>query len=452
MATLLFLDTNVFLHYQDFDNLPWKTLCKDSVAIVIPPITIRELNKHKDTLSRPRIRRRADVALKKIENLLSTGSSLTTQLNEDVELIFESRDPLISFSENQLSPDVNDDQLIASILMAQGESPDATTILVTSDTGLTLRTKAQRLAIQTMRLSDEYKLPEEPDPEQARIRELETEIRELKATQPKLSVIFEDEHQHTVLALGPHVVPDPDIEDEALRELREQHPKLTPPQSNESEDLTTPRSAASLMRRFNLSNLIGPEDIEKYNVRLEKFYEEYSRYLQKDLQHREIKSRSGKIQLWLLNSGTAPAEDIDVFLHFPDGFQLAPRFRDAPKPPSPPDKPLTELEKRMRSVGMGFDPTLFTPPHSFPDLRPSPEPNVSTPRIKRTNSYDVSYEVRYVKHGIRILLSELFIIFDSIESAHSFQIPYEILAANVPQKVAGELHVVVKEAQTNGQG
>ena len=45
-----------------------------------------------------------------------------------------------------------------------------------------------------------------------------------------------------------------------------------------------------------------------------------------------------------------------------------------------------------------------------------------------------------------------FLIFDSIESAHSFQIPYEILAANVPQKVAGELHVVVKEAQTNGQG
>lgn len=450
MATLLFLDTNVFLHYQDFDSLPWKTLCKDSVTIVIPPITIRELNKHKDTLSRPRIRRRAEVALKKIANLL--GASLTTQVNEDVELIFESRDPLISFSENQLSPEVNDDQLIASILMAKDESPNATTILVTSDTGLTLRTKAQRLAIQTMMLSDEYKLPEEPDPEQARIRELETEIRELKATQPKLSVIFEDEHQHTVLALGPLVVPDPDIEDEALRELREQHPKLTPPQSNESENLTTPRSAASLMRGFNLSNSISPEDIKKYNVQLEKFYEEYSRYLQKDLQHRELKSRSGKIQLWLLNSGTAPAEDIDVFLHFPDGFQLAPRLPDAPKPPSPPAKPLTELEKLTRPAGRVFDPMFLTPPRPVPNLRPSPEPNVSSPRIKRTNSYDVSYEVRYVKHGIRVLLSELFVIFDSLESAHSFQIHCEILAANVPQKVAGELHVVVKEAQTDGQG
>ena len=449
MATLLFLDTNVYLHYRDFDSIPWKALSKDSVTIVIPPVTVRELNKHKDTHSRPRIRRRAAVVLKKLGTLFD--SSLTTPLNEDVELILESRDPQISFTEYQLSPEVNDDQLIASILMAQGESLGATIILVTSDTGLTLRAKAQRLGIQTMRLPDEYKLPEEPDPEQTKIRDLEAELRELKATQPKLSVIFEDELQRVTLTLEASVVSDPFTQEEALRDLRKQYPKLMPPQPHESEGSAPRRNAADMMRYVNLSNSISPEDIETYNARLEKFYEEYSQYFQKDFRHREVQSRSAKIQLWLLNSGTTPAEDIDVFLHFPDGFQLSQRLADAPEPPRPPEKPLTQLEKRIRPFGMNLNHTLIPQLRPIPNLSPSPEPNVSNPRIRRTNSYDVSYEVRYVKHGIRVLLSELYIVFDSIESARSFQVHYEILAANVPHKVTGKLHVIVEGTQTNGE-
>ncbi len=46
---VLFLDTNIFLHYQSFDQINWSVLVgAQNVGIIIPPITVHELNKHKD--------------------------------------------------------------------------------------------------------------------------------------------------------------------------------------------------------------------------------------------------------------------------------------------------------------------------------------------------------------------------------------------------------------------
>ena len=44
----LFLDTNVYLHYIDFEQIDWKKLIDSDFTIVVPPIVIREIDKHKD--------------------------------------------------------------------------------------------------------------------------------------------------------------------------------------------------------------------------------------------------------------------------------------------------------------------------------------------------------------------------------------------------------------------
>ena len=56
----LFLDTNVLLHYQSFEDVPWNRLVgvSDAITIVICETVIAEIDKHKDG-QRSKLRDRA---------------------------------------------------------------------------------------------------------------------------------------------------------------------------------------------------------------------------------------------------------------------------------------------------------------------------------------------------------------------------------------------------------
>jgi hypothetical protein len=48
---IVFLDTNVYLHYRRFDEVNWLDVVQaEAVRIVVPPVTTRELNKIKDMI------------------------------------------------------------------------------------------------------------------------------------------------------------------------------------------------------------------------------------------------------------------------------------------------------------------------------------------------------------------------------------------------------------------
>ena len=60
MPKTAFLDTNIYIHYQIFDQIKWPEILHTSkVMIVIPPVTIRELNRLKDLNLGTRVRKRA---------------------------------------------------------------------------------------------------------------------------------------------------------------------------------------------------------------------------------------------------------------------------------------------------------------------------------------------------------------------------------------------------------
>ena len=57
--TFAFIDTSIFCHYRAFDELTWPTLLKaESVILVVAPVTLSELNDHKDG-NDARLRKRA---------------------------------------------------------------------------------------------------------------------------------------------------------------------------------------------------------------------------------------------------------------------------------------------------------------------------------------------------------------------------------------------------------
>lgn len=446
MSKIVFLDTNVYLHYQLFDQINWPEVLKASeVTIVVPPVTVRELNKHKELHPRSRVKERAGTVLRKLFSLFESGSQ--AHLRDSVEMWLEDRDPMIDFAAFQLNHDIQDDQLIASIIMLQNEKPEAEVILVTSDAGLTLMAKAKRRGIPTAILPDDLKLAEEPDPHQLRVRELEQKVRALELKVPQLSLVFEDGRQHATFVL-PHPV---ELTQEELaskqRWLEQQYPKMEH-QSRQTREL--PEHLASMAEAIaslnvSLGNVLLPEDIERYNTELDKFYQTWAEYLRKYVWYQNLKHRTVKLSIFVANDGTAPAEDVDVFLHFPDGFKLTDEqgFPKPPGPPEPPAKPRTRMQQLLETMSW---PLVSMPPlASYMPHPVLPPPNVSTPNIRQTSSYDVDFHVQRIKHKLQESAEPLYIVFETFESAQSFQISYRILAANLPDEVTGKLHVIISK-------
>jgi hypothetical protein len=152
----VFLDTNIYLHYQMFDQINWlDVLQAKSVCIVVPPTTIRELNRVKDASPQPHLRRRAGKVQKLFLELFLKSDSGAVVLREGVKILFHPEEPLIDFAAHHLSRDVQDDLLMASIIAYREEHDGEEDVrLVTADAGVLMMGKSKRVrAISILGLS-----------------------------------------------------------------------------------------------------------------------------------------------------------------------------------------------------------------------------------------------------------------------------------------------------------
>ena len=442
MTKIVFLDTNVFLHYQDFDQIDWLEIVQaDEVTILIPPVSIRELNKIKEIHSRARLRKRAATILKKLYELFALGSR--NQLRDGVFIELEDRDPLIDFASHNLNHDIQDDHLIASIIMCRDEEPSREITLVTADFGLTVMAKARRHRIKSIGLPDNLKLVEEPDAEQERIKDLEQEISQLKLLTPQVSLAFEDGSQHITFSLPRPTELSKDDVVSKMQEIKTNFPKrLQAPFTNEKQLTVGELLAKNVDKSIRaLLHTATPEEIDNYNSELDKFYDLYALHLEDEISFANYKYRTIKLEVWLTNDGTAPAEDLDVFLNLPDGFALLneDNLPEPPKPPEPPISPELAFEKRFQ-LNLNIPNIGYYPPTSI-----LPPPNISAPKIKLTKSYEVEIHIQRLKHKLREPFDPLYLVFESYETAKSFHVDYEILVANLPKKSSGELHVIIQK-------
>lgn len=448
MPKNIFLDTNIFLHYQPFDQVNWLKIVKaESATIVIPPVTIRELNKHKDNPLRAQIKKRAEETIRRLSKLRDSG--VHVEINKGVFVLFEDRDPNIDFDVHQLNFSIQDDQLIASILMNRQESPADQIVLVTSDLGLLLVSKAGRQSISTQKMPENLLIVDEPDPNITKVKQLEQQNRELKSRIPNLSLAFEDVTQHVTFRL-PHPVSIGQSEvDEKIIKLKDKFPKKEKEEVNDNAPLPQNEIGnKSLIMAISKMDFISQEEVGRYNNDVDEYISAYSQFMISKVEFDNLKSRTFKLVIVLVNEGTAPAEDIDIHLHFPDGFQLIEEdeLPNPPKAPDPPLEPMTIMQKlnnSMRYPNILPSSIYLDQPFSSPKL---PQ-NVSSPNIKRVNSYDVHIHVQKIKHNLKEYFDPLFIVFDNFESANSFSVEYRILAANIPHEVTGNLHINIKKEQ-----
>ena len=436
----VFLDTMVYLHYKSIDELNLtEFLGSSSYTIILPRITLRELDKHKNTHNSDRIRNRARKLLKKIERW-SQGEIV----RPGVQMEFFSSKAIVDFDKHGLNRDWPDDILIAAVLQYNLDHPeedDAT--LVTQDSGP--RITASQLGIRVLELPDKYKLMDEPNPLEAKNRDLLQTISLLQNALPKLAVNFsgsEEPKQYETFSLKhqPGLVEE-EIK-QKIEELRSEYPEQHPPDLSPTASPLLSQLLTQLPdHRYNS---IPPEEYERYNVAVKEYLKKYERYMRDKWEQRTAMLRTIQFSIEIRNMGTAPAEDVDVLFHFPDGIILflEDDIPSVPQEPHPPQKPRKSIQIMTEHIGRipHFDPgrpavSDFKMPTSF--------------RIERTQSYDVLDHFSRIKHGDYVETPMLFLMFGSYEGASSFECEYTIRPANMPSPSTGKLHFVIKKEDAN---
>jgi len=262
MKLFAFLDTNIFLHYETIDHIDWQSHFEsDEIVLIIAPVVIRELNRHKDFPSSPKPRDRAAASLSRLHEWLDREAPIF--IRSAVELQFHAVDPLLDFASEKLSRDIPDDHLIATVIEFRSENPSGKTVIVTDDLGLKLKSKSH--AIQTFQLPISSRLPEEPDASEKRIKQLERELRRFQQRNPVLKLLFSTRQDHLRLApKAPEAFTKEDVR-RSMDQVRAKYPKAN--------------KTGTVAAVSHLDRLFPAPDTEQYNQALDKFYVEYEKYL-----------------------------------------------------------------------------------------------------------------------------------------------------------------------------
>jgi hypothetical protein len=430
---VVFPDTNIFLHFRPIAEPDWKSLVSaKAVLIQVCPTVTRELEKHKALHSVKRIRDRATTALKMLHGLLQGG--LPSKVRDGVELDLSGIDPAPDFAgPRHLNLQLADDSIIAAVLDYRESHPEVKVLLLTAD--LTLIVKARHYQIDTLQMPDDLRLPDEPNPDEQKIKELEKAVRLFKNRVPDLVLVFDNGKDHKTFEIHS---PDPNNEagiNAAMRAVKEKYPLTRPeppaPTSTEEFSARLNEHIAEAFKDLTASMQLLQGD---YDLRLKRWYGVYEKYLREVAEFEALQLRTIQLNLILVNRGTCPAEDVDINLHFPDGFIMynedeRPECPDEPSPPS----------------HTAFDPGLAFIRPSLSNLMAPELPNSHMPKIRRTNSYDVTIPCGRLKHEYVYNCEPLYLAFDSFEGAKPFSFAYNLHAANAPVSEKGELHIVTNK-------
>lgn len=425
----IFLDTNIFLHFTSFDEIQWlKETDSTECEIVLSPFVIDELDKKKVGTSR--VSNRARTALQKIEKLIETNK---LEVQKGVQInILNHKPPKGFYEQYELNYDEPDQRILASIIDYRLKNPSTTTILCSDDIGPRLR--AKNFQIESLKLSDSYRLASEESENEKKIKKLEQENLLLKAKIPKLKLEFDGGYEYKKIKIKESgLVTREQFIQTGLLQIRDELPYLEI--LNKKDALGNTLSAISMQL-----SALSQEQVDQYNTDLDKYFDEFEQHLESVYEFERQQELSYPIEISILNEGTVPGEEIDVHLHFPDGFDLMEpnNLIERPKKPEPPYRP-----KHRMDFGSHFiNPAIFLPrtqltsPSNFDFNRPS---------IKKTNSYDVNMYRKYIKHSYSVKLDELVMVYNERAHIANYQIDYEITAANMPQGVQGKLNIIFEK-------
>jgi hypothetical protein len=280
------------------------------------------------------------------------------------------------------------------------------------------------------------------------IIEYKGKISEIDTRIPALSIsgCYDSQEGNEILISLPKLPPVPDYETLTQQEARELELKYKKPV--EGSGLSSMAALSKLMQQS-----IGrrKKTEEEYKDECEEYLAEYERYLKNNYSRAVIDARLRSMSFKVTNTGKVPAEDIFIFIDFPDEFvfpsdeerieiELAKQAQEAPSRPEVFTSifvPLDSFSRMYPQIPYDFIPTL-------PNIDIGPPPNVQGPFIKPKDSTEISYEISKLIHGFDAELDGVEFIVSESAIGQKWEVPIRLHSSNLPKRIDSYISISVE--------
>lgn len=309
--TYLILDTNIYLHFKDFEDIDWCKLVDDEeITIFLPYTVLREIEKKKDEGS-AHVKKRAKRISSKFSNIFldEKKGKFPVVLLED-----PSDEELSTLS---LNPKVNDDVILGTALVSPNKN---SIVIISADNPMLIKSKHKGL--KWKRIPEGYKLSEDLTQEEKEIKELKEELALYKNRQSKPSLIFHD-GSSCIEIIVPKI---PDFNEEfahIMQEIRQTHPYKK----------VNHRSSISKTGAYNIEDLYPeilnklqdmstPEQREQYNKDLDEYFHDCEKYYRFRLLKKIVAQRLHEVDIYVTNTGTKSTGKLFIEISFPPNIHV----------------------------------------------------------------------------------------------------------------------------------
>lgn len=407
----LFLDTNVYLHYTDFEEIKWNSLLKDidDFTIIVPPQVIREIDKQKDQ-GKDKIKDRARKISSKFGNLFLDENPLCKVKIQKCD------DPSKNdFDGKKFDSSIDDDWIILAAIHSSFEISDI--ILVSSDNNILI--KAKENGLQIFLMNEEYKLKEDLSDKDKKIRLLEAELGIYKNRSPKPYITFLDGKECLEF-----VKP-------TKRNLNDELSKyFIQLETDQPHQKVNPDSYPILNINYQFYT---EEQINKYNTELDSYYKECKEYEWFRIQNNILEERFKEISFQIYNSGNDQTGDISISIKFLKKINLYNNFSKKNRKKELPIKPILGIDEIPYRDH--YNNILHPVPQIYCwDLEKTLGENQFEFQESKLNHSDSSRNLN-IKDSLYI----------DIGTCENFKIEWKIVHSKVLKPFIGTLNIIVKE-------
>lgn len=422
------LDTNIYLHYKLFTERDWKTLLGgEDLTLVVPPTVIKELDEKKYTASNTRLKRKAQKIISKFKEI-SEGESVPN----GIQIVFPDYSiEDVNWGTLGLNSSNADDRIIAATRALKEKSAGDKVLIVTADFGMEL--KAKNHGIKFVSPPEDWKI-ETNDSRDKEIAELQAKLQKYQNALPDVQLL---------LSTGDNLVPVLKISKDGLLEGILTDGDIEAKLEQERKEVKPIGTADTINQGF-----VSKEQIRRYNEEVREYIKKYRNYLN-DV--KEIQELCLTIELSpvLINKGNSPAEDVDIFLEYPNDWLNCPNdiellekadIFEIPEKPARPNPPKSDIASVVSSFQLpslsGFMPAPILPYTNRKSV------NQIGPEINKSEM-SVHYWLNNLKHGMEWHLKPVYVWYSSVNAITTFQIKYSIRIGNHPNVKEGDLVVVI---------
>lgn len=439
----VFFDTNICLHFKPLNQCDWLSICKArEVVLVACGEVIHELDRHK---SEPRTRERARSALKNIIEIKRGGGSVRAGVTLQV-ITAELRDEDIPAP---YSPSSVDDRIILQAKRFAEKTAGKDAVVIYSDDGA-MQLKCDERGVRAIEPCEQTRLPNLKTEEEKKRAEAEKQLQELMNRLPQITVHLRHfgnhDEQPTPRPLRLFKTELIDIVEDRKRERR-----AVPAMEGETHGSL---DALTRVARFP-TGLPSKEELQRYAKDRAEYFTALDVYYERAQQIANAVQRTFCFDVIVRNVGTSPADAVRIVIDFPpvlrklfigkDKFQKILSENSKPKRPTPPQSAFDM--SRLASYGAGYRSDVNQTLASI--LRPPPifqrhdEPSASV--VEKEGRFRALLELPKLIHHHEHIFQNFVGVFDSTESAKSFQAGLVITSASLPRKKEDKLPFIVTE-------